>query len=109
MGLRCAPHGDEARSPEATRMIQPTRIDLTVPYARKEEAKALGARWDGDKRTWYAPPGTDLRHFDRRWLPQDLDAPTAPDPDPLTEAEPGKGVPLSELVAREKGVLDRGM
>ena len=28
-----------------------TRIDLTVPYAEKEEAKALGARWDGDKRS----------------------------------------------------------
>jgi hypothetical protein len=48
------------------------RVDLTVPYSRKEEARALGARWDGDKRTWYAPPGTDIRHFDRRWLPEDV-------------------------------------
>ena len=45
-------------------MINATRLDLTVPYARKEEAKALGARWDGTQRTWYVPGGTDLRGFD---------------------------------------------
>lgn len=58
--------GQDAWSLEATRMTIATRIDLAVPYARKEEAKALGARWDGDKRTWYAPASIDLRGFDRR-------------------------------------------
>src|SRR3954468_18376155 len=101
MGSRRVPHGDGARSPEATRMIPSTRTDLTVPYARKEEAKALGARWDGDKRTWYAPPGTDLGHFDQRWLPKGCE----PDPDsrlaPISQesdAGPQKGVSLTDLL-----------
>ena len=29
---------------------------LAVPYADKDEAKALGARWDPARRQWYAPP-----------------------------------------------------
>ncbi|MDD3797884.1 MAG: DUF5710 domain-containing protein [Novosphingobium sp.] len=31
------------------------RIRLTVPYARKDEAKALGARWDAVNREWWIP------------------------------------------------------
>lgn len=31
------------------------RTYLNVPYAQKDEAKALGARWDNVKRQWYAP------------------------------------------------------
>ena len=30
---------------------------LTVPYAEKDEAKALGARWNPTKRRWYVPDG----------------------------------------------------
>lgn len=29
------------------------RIELAVPYADKDSAKAIGARWDADKRAWY--------------------------------------------------------
>src|SRR3954468_23296756 len=106
MGSRRVPHGDGARSPEATRMIPSTRTDLTVPYARKEEAKALGARWDGDKRTWYAPPNTDLRHFDRRWLPKgcQLGPESGSSLIPQeSDAEPEKGVSLTDLLNRVKG------
>ena len=31
------------------------RIDLDVPYERKETAKAFGAKWDKERRCWYAP------------------------------------------------------
>ncbi|GAA1089580.1 DUF5710 domain-containing protein [Nocardiopsis composta] len=31
------------------------RIWLDVPFAEKDEAKALGARWDARRRRWYAP------------------------------------------------------
>ena len=37
-----------------------TRIDLDVPFADKDKAKALGARWDPAQKSWYASPGTDL-------------------------------------------------
>src|SRR3954470_18729473 len=93
-------------------MIHDARLDLAVPYARKEEAKALGARWDGDRRTWYAPAGTDLRHFDHRWLPRDFGI--APDPGlataiPNQDDEAEEGVSLSELLARVKGVISHGL
>lgn len=33
------------------------RTYLDIPFAQKDEAKALGARWDNSKRKWYAPNG----------------------------------------------------
>ena len=86
-------------------MTSPTRIDLRVPYAQKEEAKAFGARWDQGNQTWYAPPGTNLEHL-KRWLPEGvLDEPEEPFP----KAEPQKGIALTELLARVKGVVDQGL
>lgn len=32
------------------------RIELDVPFSEKEDAKSIGAKWDGDKRVWYAVP-----------------------------------------------------
>lgn len=40
---------------------------LDVPFPEKDEAKALGARWDRDARAWYAPAGMDTGPF-ARWL-----------------------------------------
>lgn len=45
----------------------PTGVtDLDVPFAAKEQAKALGARWDPVRRTWYVAAGVDLEPF-RIW------------------------------------------
>ena len=46
------------------------RVDLDVPFAEKDEAKALGARWDPACKTWYVPAGLDPDAFER-WLPAD--------------------------------------
>lgn len=43
-------------------------IVLKVPYADKDEAKALGARWDPKRKTWYVPDGAAAGPFER-WLP----------------------------------------
>lgn len=40
-----------------------------VPFAEKDEAKALGVRWDGVARVWYIPADKDSAPFDR-WLPK---------------------------------------
>ena len=48
------------------------RIDLTVPFAEKDEAKRLGARWDSERKVWYVPDGIDASAF-RRWLPSEPD------------------------------------
>lgn len=42
------------------------RTDLNVPFAEKDEAKALGARWDPARKSWYVQD-KDLAPF-ARWL-----------------------------------------
>lgn len=38
---------------------------LNVPYAEKDEAKALGARWDAAHKKWYVPANKDVALFVR--------------------------------------------
>ena len=45
---------------------EPTRVYLKVPYGQKEQAKALGARWDPGRRLWYIPGR--VRHPQREEL-----------------------------------------
>jgi hypothetical protein len=40
---------------------------LKVPYAEKDAAKSLGARWDAGKRKWYVPAGIDSALFSK-WI-----------------------------------------
>lgn len=42
-------------------------MELDVPYAEKDAAKALGARWDPTRRCWYVPEGLDATPF-LRWV-----------------------------------------
>ena len=46
---------------------------LTVPYAEKDEAKALGARWNPTKRRWYVPDGVAIAAF-AKWAGEGVDA-----------------------------------
>lgn len=63
--------------PRRTKKARPTmRTNLKVPFAEKDQAKALGARWDATKRLWYVQNVSDLGPF-ARWLPQGGDVPTA--------------------------------
>lgn len=38
---------------------------MKVPYARKDEVKKLGARWDGDRKSWVIPKGIDPAPFQK--------------------------------------------
>lgn len=49
-------------------------LDLEVPFAEKDQAKALGAQWDGPRRTWRVHRSKDLQTF-ARWLPSERQAP----------------------------------
>jgi len=49
------------------------RTILKVPYAEKDEAKGLGARWDPARKTWYVDSAKDLSLFER-WLDGDAQA-----------------------------------
>lgn len=45
------------------------RINLVTPYAEKDQVKALGARWDANRKCWYIQDVADLAPF-ARWLPE---------------------------------------
>lgn len=40
---------------------------LEVPYAEKNAAKSLGARWDPEMKKWFVPKGHDTKPF-RKWI-----------------------------------------
>ena len=44
------------------------RLNLKVPFAEKDEAKKLGARWDAGRKVWYIEGKDDLTPFSR-WSP----------------------------------------
>jgi Domain of unknown function (DUF5710) len=51
----------------ASGSIQSKRF-LNVPFAEKDAAKALGARWDATRKKWYVPQGVDANLLSQ-WLP----------------------------------------
>lgn len=50
------------------------RTDLKVPFSEKDEAKARGARWDGNKKCWYIIDMEYLQPF-MKWMPNHLTRP----------------------------------
>lgn len=52
------------------------RTNLQVPFAEKDEAKQLGARWDPKARVWYVKDVADLAPF-TRWLTSAAQQPKA--------------------------------
>lgn len=76
------------------------RINLVTPFAEKDAAKALGARWDSAKKLWYIVDVADLTPF-RRWIP-DLEAatqePVGSTDQPTRQAEAGQ-------IRRSAGVI----
>ena len=45
---------------------------INVPYSEKDQAKALGARWDGEKRSWYVPDHLSQTEFARWFVPEPI-------------------------------------
>ena len=45
------------------------KTNLHVPFAEKDEAKRLGARWNAAGKVWYVENKADLSPF-ARWLPR---------------------------------------
>ncbi|TVO65770.1 DUF5710 domain-containing protein [Denitromonas ohlonensis] len=57
------------------------RLNLRVPFAEKDEAKKLGARWDAARKIWYVEGKDDVTSFSR-WSPTPHDASTSAAPAP---------------------------
>jgi putative DNA primase/helicase len=60
------------------------RTYLAVPYAEKDDAKALGAKWDRQAKAWYVPAGMELEAF-QPWLPAMGQVHIAVESDPRVE------------------------
>lgn len=65
-------------------MPRERRLYLDVPYREKDQAKAIGARWDPERRQWWVDPQRVSDKDVARWLtasavvvgPEDTDGPT---------------------------------
>ena len=44
-----------------------SRVYINVPYSEKDEAKALGAKWDKQEKSWFVESGIDQTPF-QKWL-----------------------------------------
>ena len=55
-----------ARRQGETDRLTPMQF-LDVPYAEKDEAKSLGARWNPTRKRWYVPDGVAAEPFEK-WL-----------------------------------------
>lgn len=51
--------------------MEKIQLALNVPYAEKDKAKSLGARWSVPQRVWYVPYGVDINLF-KAWWPEQL-------------------------------------
>ncbi|AGA28215.1 exodeoxyribonuclease VII large subunit [Singulisphaera acidiphila] len=95
-------------------MTSNSRVDLRVPFVEKEDAKALGARWDSQKKLWYAPPGADLEHLER-WVPKDARLPMFSVLSENVSAsvsvaeESEKGISLTDLLSQVRGAIEERM
>ncbi|MDD4937222.1 MAG: zincin-like metallopeptidase domain-containing protein [Acidiphilium sp.] len=67
------------------RDMTPQRTYLAVPYREKNDAKKLGAKWDKEAKSWYAPEGVDPQQSGlARWLPENANI--VPEPTQTPEA-----------------------
>ncbi|MES3021665.1 MAG: zincin-like metallopeptidase domain-containing protein [Pseudomonadota bacterium] len=86
-----------------------TNVLIDVPFKQKDEAKALGAKWDRKEQSWFVPSGVDAAPFSK-WLQKGsktaavevrtIPAPTGGEPAPKrTEGRQYLAVPYSERAA----------
>lgn len=80
-------------------------ILLEVPFAEKEQAKALGARWNPAEKKWYIPDELEANQTQfAQWMAQETtlkDTPSATD----EQADADKGISLSQLMKNIQSVL----
>ena len=50
--------------------------NLKVPFSEKDQAKALGARWNAELKQWYVPQGVNSAPFEKWFSNSDLPEPT---------------------------------
>lgn len=66
------------------------RTNLKVPFAEKDQAKKLGARWDAARKIWYVEGDVDLAPF-ARWSPTPHEGGSAPAPKKAARSDQSAG------------------
>lgn len=56
------------QEPQPLPVMPAVKIYLAVPFGEKNAAKSLGARWDAERKSWYAASEADAARLSR-WLP----------------------------------------
>lgn len=81
---------------ETVKIVSDEKRYVQIPYADKNEAKALGARWDKEKKSWYIPPGVNQAPFEK-WLNSPVNQAQA-----VNTTEPAADKILIDVPYREK-------
>lgn len=71
------------------------RLDLKVPFAEKDQAKKLGARWDAGRKLWYIEDHLDADLFSK-WQPTPHAA-SVIDPAPPKRSTPVRAAPAGKV------------
>lgn len=87
---------------------------LEVPFREKDQAKSLGARWDGASKKWYIPEGFDgdLELF-QKWLKPSIEQASSdlfsqPITPQNSSNDTNKGIRLSLVLNKIQNVLRQG-
>lgn len=75
---------DKEVQPQQSQGVATEKTWLAVPYKEKNQAKEVGAKWDKEAKSWYAPQGADLQPL-AKWMPDDSVPRQEPALDPKTE------------------------
>jgi len=84
------------------------RINLKVPFAQKDVAKELGARWDGVRKIWYVVDPECLEVFSD-WMPVAEGATTAVAVPSLTTVAPAANVAKATNSANGSAAARKGV
>lgn len=103
-------------APRTLPHIASSDTHLDVPFARKDEVKALGARWSPEARKWYVPVGRDLEPF-AAWISAPIRSSLVPEPSSALEVRDAAAsqfapaapmaMPLSTLLAGVSALIAR--
>lgn len=86
VGLDAARAPDRAVLHDKPEKPMQSRTYLAVPYSEKNEAKAAGAKWDKEAKSWYAAEGVDVAASGlARWSLDKTHVVTASDPKPAID------------------------
>jgi len=72
-----------------------TNIALKVPFNEKDQAKALGAKWNAESKHWYVPQGVNAEPF-AKWFTTGASTAPVNTPAPASKQAPAANQSLDD-------------